>query len=207
MSDANHDKNIQMEANKKLHSTTDPIERLRYKCLTRGCSGIKGLGRAFKIMDDDGNKKIDYSEFEKGISDFGLSMKPDEVQTVFAAFDRDGNGTVDFDEFLISLRPPMSPTRVKMIDAAFHKMDKTGDGVITIEDLRGVYDVTKHPKYLNGEWSEDHIFRKFLDSFDSPYDKDGEVTKDEFLNYYSGVSASIDHDSYFVLMMKNAWKL
>lgn len=59
---------------------------------------------------------------------------------------------------------------------AFRKMDTTGDGVITIEDLRGVYNPKYHPKFQNGEWTEDQVFRKFLDSFDSPYDKDGKVT-------------------------------
>lgn len=58
---------------------------------------------------------------------------------------------------------------------AFRKLDKTGDGVITIEDLRGVYNAKCHPKYQNGEWSEDQVFRTFLDNFDSPYDKDGKV--------------------------------
>ena len=58
---------------------------------------------------------------------------------------------------------------------AFRKLDKTGDGVITIEDLSGVYNAKYHPKYQNGEWTEEQVFRKFLDSFDSPYDKDGKV--------------------------------
>jgi len=34
-----------------------------------------------------------------------------------------------------------------------------------------------------------------------------QVTKDDFINYYSGISASIDNDEYFVGMMKNAWDL
>ncbi|MGH0182474.1 UNVERIFIED_CONTAM: hypothetical protein FKN15_009905 [Acipenser sinensis] len=101
----------------------------------------------------------------------------------------------------------MSNTRKEVIMQAFRKLDKTGDEVITIEDLRGVYNAKYHPKYQNGEWTEDQVFRTFLDSFDSPYDKDGKVTKEEFLNYYAGVSASIDTDVYFVIMMKNAWKL
>jgi hypothetical protein len=69
------------------------------------------------------------------------------------------------------------------------------------------YDPTKHPKFLSGEWDETRVFLEFLHSFDSPSDPDGTVTWEEFVNYYSGVSASIDEDVYFDLMMRNSWKL
>ena len=38
-------------------------------------------------------------------------------------------------------------------------------------------------------------------------DKDGRVTRDEFEVYYKDVSACIDDDDYFELMIRNAWKL
>lgn len=79
----------------------------------------------------------------------------------------------------LCLQPPMSKARKEVVMQAFRKLDKTGDGVITIEDLRGVYNAKYHPKYQNGEWTEDQVFRKFLDSFDSPYDKDGKVKRKE----------------------------
>ncbi|XP_075934405.1 calcyphosine-like b [Anarhichas minor] len=202
-----HDREMSMKAKRELEECRDPLERLRLQCLSRGSSGIKGLGRTFKIMDDNESRSLDLKEFLKGLSDYGVLMEKQEATALFQHFDRDRNGTIDFDEFLITLRPQMSKARKEVVTEAFRKLDKTGDGVITIEDLRGVYNAKYHPKYQNGEWTEDQVFRTFLDNFDSPYDKDGKVTKDEFINYYCGVSASIDRDVYFILMMRNAWKL
>lgn len=36
---------------------------------------------------------------------------------------------------------------------------------------------------------------------------DGQVTLDEFIEYYTNVSASIDNEEYFALMMNNSWNL
>jgi len=69
----------------------------------------------------------------------------------------------------------MSQARKTLITAAFHKLDRVADGNITVEDLKGVYNVQKHPKFLSGEWNEEKCLREFLDSFDAPENKDGVV--------------------------------
>jgi len=49
-----------------------------------------------------------------------------------------------------------------------------------------------------------------LSEFMSQWDKkqaDGKVTPDEFVEYYRDVSASIDDDDYFELMIRNAWHI
>ena len=144
-------KQLQEKSKQQLKTAKDPVERLRLQCLSRGASGIKGLGRTFKIMDDDGSRSIDYKELKKGIHDYGVVMEDDEVKEVFAKIDQDGSGQLDFDEFLKALRPPMSNARKNLIRQAFQKLDRTGDNVVTVEDLKGVYNVSKHKKFLSGD--------------------------------------------------------
>ncbi|NWY73541.1 CAPSL protein, partial [Erithacus rubecula] len=202
-----HDKEMITKAKASLLKTSDPLERIRLQCLTKGSAGIKGLGRLFRIIDVNNTRTLDFKEFLRGLRVYSVVIEEEEAKQLFQLFDKDGSGKLDFDEFIFMLRPPMSQARKEIVLKAFQKIDKTGNGVVTVDDLRGVYSGQHHPKYLNGEWTEDQVFRAFLENFDSFYDRDGKVTTDEFMNYYAGVSASIDTDAYFILMMKNAWQL
>jgi Ca2+-binding EF-hand superfamily protein len=56
-----------------------------------------------------------------------------------------------------------------------------------------------------GKTTANAIFANLLKSYDS--DSDGQITRDEFIDYYREISPSIDNDEYFALMIKNAWKL
>ena len=55
-------------------------------------------------MDDDGNKRLNFEEFHKGLTEYGLGFSKDEILKIFQAFDKDRSGSVEFEEFLINLR-------------------------------------------------------------------------------------------------------
>lgn len=200
-----NEEEMMSNAKRQLAQATDPVEKLRLLCLSRGSSGIMGMGKVFRRMDDDGSHNLNMEEFSKGITETGLQLNEEDTKKLFNAFDKDGSGSVNYDEFLVAIRPKMNDRRKKLVDVAFDKLDKTDDGVVTLEDLKGVYSVTNHPKYQSGEMTEEDILNTVLKKFENNTSIDGKVTRDEFYDYYSAISASIDHDAYFDLMMRNAW--
>lgn len=198
---------VQKQITQRKEAEHPLILKLRDQLLGRGVAGIKGIGRMFKQLDDDQNKTLTFQEFKDGLINHNVSFTNDEMTSLFKVFDKDGSNTISYDEFLIRLRPPMNQTRMNLVMKAFTKLDKTRDGKITCEDLANVYNVKDNPKFQNGDMTEQQILAQFLDSFEVTQHKDGIVTFDEFVNYYSGVSASIDSDIYFDIMMRNSWKL
>jgi len=189
------------------------FQKFRQRLASRGGRGIIGLGRQFKIMDDDNSGTLDNMEFNKAIKDFRVDIGDQEIRALFAAFDRDGNGFVDYDEFIRGVRGPMNKFRVKLSLLAFKKMDKDKSGVLDIDDIKGVYNAKHHPDVKQGKKTEEEVLVEFLDTFEMHHNiqsggrGDHRVTEEEWMEYYNNISASIDDDKYFELMMTNTWKL
>ena len=99
----------------------------------------------------------------------------------------------------------MNDFRKTMIKAAYDKLDVNKDGKVTLDDIAKIYDVSKHPDVINGADPKE-VYLKFMSLWDTQV-ADGIVTFDEFCDYFKDVSASIDDDEYFRVMMVNAWKL
>ena len=100
----------------------------------------------------------------------------------------------------------MNAKRQGIADAVFFKFDKDGNGYIDAFDVKGSFNCSMHPKVIDGSKTEDQVFLEFLTNFGDK-NKDGKITKTEWNDYYSAVSASIDNDDHFVDLMKAAWKL
>jgi Ca2+-binding EF-hand superfamily protein len=187
------------------------IEKLKNKLAARGPGGILGLGIQFRIADKDKNRQLDPNEFLYGMRDFGTGFTDDEIKKMFGYFDKDGDGSVDFDEFIFTIRGQLNAFRLALVNQAFDKIDKDHSGTLTIDDLKGVYNAKKAPDVISGKKTEDQVLNEFLHTFTLVYhyheiDHD-KVTRNEFVEYYSFVSASVDNDQYFELMMNNAWRL
>lgn len=182
------------------------LDKIKQVMKARGAHGIRGLALVFKRMDNSGDRKMDRTEFMWGLKENGHNLTPSEFERIFKFFDRNNDGKVDYDEFLRALRGDMNERRTQLALLAFKKLDRTGDGIVSVDDLKDQYDVSFHPDFKAGKKSKQAILTEFLGQWDR-LEKDGRVTQDEWLDYYKDVSASIDDDDYFELMIRNAWHI
>lgn len=191
------------------------IAHIRERIAARGARGIQGIGKKFKIADDDRSGSLSKEEFAKAMHDFRIGLSAQEVSRAFDIFDRDGSGDISYDEFLRSIRGAMNPARQAVAKKAFAIMDKDGSGVLDINDIRQNYNAKQHPDVKAGKKTEDEILLEFLDTFEDAFcdmkgqedARDGKVQLNEWYEYYNNVSMSIDDDEYFMVMMNNTWNL
>lgn len=54
------------------------IKKIQDKCKSRGCRGIMGIGRAFRIWDDSGNGQLDSKEAIKAFKELRVGLTEEE---------------------------------------------------------------------------------------------------------------------------------
>lgn len=196
------------EVNNTEFTENSPVlDRLRKIIESRGSKGIIGLSRIFKIMDDDGSKTLSFDEFKKAMKEFNMGLSDAEVLLLFKKFDYTNLGVISYNNFLTTIGGKLNDRRKKLIHMAFNILDEDKSGVVTLEEIALKYDTSKHPEVLTGKKTSEEVLTEFIKVFEVGGVIDGNVTLDEFENYYRGISAGIDNDDYFELMIRNSWRI
>jgi calcyphosin len=118
-------------------------------------------------MDDNNSRTLDREEFRKALKDFKIEIPDDQIAVVFNAFDLNRDGTIDYNEFLRIIRGDLSQVRLALVRKAFLKLDRDGSGIVDINDIRDVYNASKHPDVMSGKKTENQIFNEFLETFET----------------------------------------
>lgn len=181
------------------------LDRMRATLARRGADGIVGLGRSFRIMDDDRSGCLSFAEFVKAMRSYGVAMHDVDIRTLYDFYDRNHDGSLDYNELLRGMRGELNERRLQLVQAAFKKLDVDGSGVLTVEDISALYNGRDHPEVRAGRKTERQVLNEFLGNFDV-IERDGRVTYEEFVDYYKDISASVDNDNAFALIMNNAWR-
>ena len=192
----------------QMQRVGDPlIDNFRDAVLKRSgrTGGFRGIVNVLRRIDQNGDRKLQFEEFAEGVHSYGLNLRDEDLKRLFQYFDRDKSGTVSVSEFVRGVRPGMPANRLDLVNQAFRLLDDANDGNVSLKDLARFYDTSRHPEVLAGRTTPEEVLAVFM----STWDKDGDrnVTHDEFVEYYADISAGIDNDTYFELMIRNAWHI
>jgi hypothetical protein len=152
-------------------------------------------------------------EFTKAIHDFNVDIEDIDIKGLFKSMDTDGSGEINFNEFLRVVVGEMTPFRQNLVERCYAKLDLNGDGEVAIEEFEQIYNASAHPEVRSGKKTEREIITEFLETFQQHHNnmtgakKDNKISKEEFIEYYNNISCNIPNDSYFDLMISNAWQL
>lgn len=89
-------------------------------------------------------------------------------------FDKNSDGSIDFEEFVSSLSEPLNKRRQMMVEKVFNMLDKDKSKVITVDDIKNIYDPSHNKEVLSGKKTKEQVLTDFLNNFEK--DKDGKVT-------------------------------
>jgi Ca2+-binding EF-hand superfamily protein len=187
------------------------IARMREVLAVRagGFESCKAMGSQFRIIDRDRTGQLTKEEFNIALDTlftaYNVKFTPAEKNALFAMFDFDKGGCVSYDEFTRGIRGDMSDFRTNLIKQAFAILDRDNSGIVDANDIGRSYDVSKNPAVMSGKLSPQDAIRQFMQHYDGNHD--GKVSLEEFIESYQWISASIETDDYFELMIRNAWHI
>ena len=110
---------------------------------------------------------------------------------------------------LIHSQGTLSPKLLVLTHQIFDLLDEQGIDAIDPATLIAHYDADRHPQVLSRQKSADQVMQEFLDTFDVGGASPGMVTRDEFVRYYTNLSASYSEDGeeYFETILRGVWHM
>ena len=181
---------------------------------SRGPRGIMSLKRTFMLADDNNSKTIDFDEFLKYCFDYKIPLNDDEKISIFSQFDINGDGQINYIDFINTLIGKMNSFRFQIVTQVFNSLDINNNGFININDMKKYYNVKNHPDVINGRRSAPEVEAEFLDNIDYHFQLlrtnklgNGEITFQDFSEYYDIISMSIHSDVLFQNILVNVWDL
>lgn len=141
-------------------------------------------------------------DIPKVLADFGVFMNKTEISELCRHF---GTEEISLEEFVNWLAPPLSREREEWVEKAFARHDRGSVGSLDIKTLKtfstmGSFGATR---LATRRGSPEAVFQNLVKYYEQECFT--AVPRDDFFDYYRGISASFDNDRDFIDMIKRTW--
>ena len=168
------------------------------------------LEQKLKEKEDRLKKTITFEDFSTTIQELNINIEPNFILDFFSFLDLCDSNSIATDEILRIIRGNISEERKMVIIEAFARLDYEMKGFVEISYLKSLYNAKEHPDCKMGKKNENDIINEFNYTFDiymNYKEKSTQCSFEDFIEYYSGISASIENEQYFKDMINGVWNM
>lgn len=183
-----------------------------------------GLSKSLKNRSLKNDMKtfayVNQQDLYDAFVEYNIQIHTEDLNIVWQSIDSDGLGFLSYYNILRVYLGEMNTERHAFFRQLMHKLDTQKVGYVQVSDVYKYYKAARHPKVKNGHIKEDHMFEKFLSSFDllplnkvtdffelslSTDFKSPLISYEQMEEYYNGLSIVIESDQDFINILKNSW--
>ena len=198
--------------------------------ISRGNKSIFRFQRMLSIYDRNHSGFISFDNFLTIFQAYYINFPISDIKSIFSLFDATSNSLnnnnkneykdismfkIKYDNLLKSIIGKMSIKRQLLVKKVFDSFEKDNEGKIMTSDIKSKFNYKKHPDALSGKNTPNEIYSDFLDFLETfrEYNdnlKGGysfNMSFEEFLDFYSEISMSIEDDDFFEYLLNNCWDL
>ena len=209
----------------------ESLVKFRKLLVSLGTKSIFRFQKMLSIYDRDNSGFISFDNFYTIFQSNYIDIPLVDIKSIFGLFDNNNNEKqinsaseykIKYDLLLKSIIGNISIKRRALIQKVFDSFSRDKNGKILISDMKNRFNPSRHPDVLKGSKTENKMsktenkilgeFLDFLEIFREYYNNlHGGYTFNmgfqEFLEFYSEISLSIEDDKDFENLLINCWDL
>ena len=210
----------------------EALINFRKVLISQGIKGIFHFQKLLSIYDRNNSGLISFDNFYTIFQSNYLNIPLSEIKSIFSLFDNTNNSNkftnnneaqinstseykIKYDSLIKSLVGNLPIKRKILIQKVFNSFNKDNDNKILISDIKNKFNSARHPKVLIGAKSEIQILSEFLDFLETFREYFNNLHGgynfnmgfQEFCDFFSEISMSINDDIYFQKLLFNCFNL
>ena len=183
------------------------MEKIRNGIVTsEGIYGLRYFGFNLRTMDDQKLGYLPVDELLVCLKDVNVQIADHEKKLLLKFFDLSPapKGTIDITEFMRGIRGKFLKSRIALLERVWReKIAPTGAQKVPIKEVLRLIDFTHDPDVFTGRLTREQAIRDFPDLWDK--NLDGFINWHEFVDFYRDISAALETEAHFEMILRNAW--
>ena len=184
----------------------DIVETVRLQMFAKKLSGLENLNAAFQQVDWSGSGIVTRLDFNDVLNYVGMFLSEQNLTTIQKFFAQNPNNvkpsaTIPVRGFMEQILVPLTTRRSNIVDKAWSSLSQ-GNDTIDTNTMISSYNAANHVYVRQGTQTMDEIMIQFSNGY-----MESTATKNDFIQYYTDLSATIPRDSFFVSLLEDTWSI